>query len=108
RGQHEDAGADDAADAEEDELDRAQGAMQRFLFGGGENGVEWFYAPEDHRYSPEPAAPRPRSFMARNLNAKSIAASRYSNAPASAPGRARRRCGRGGAALPARRPGRHW
>ena len=44
-GQHENAGADDAADAEQGQLERAQRAVQRLLFGGRENGVEWLDAP---------------------------------------------------------------
>jgi hypothetical protein len=52
RSQHENAGADDAADAEQGQLDRAQGALQRLLLGGGEDGVEWLNAPEYHACSP--------------------------------------------------------
>ena len=45
-GQHENAGADDAADAEQGQLERAQRSVQRLLFSGGEDCVEWFDAAE--------------------------------------------------------------
>ena len=57
RRQHEDAGTDDRADAQQGQLDRPQRAMQRFLFGRGQDRVERLNAP--HKIPPRfDAAPR--------------------------------------------------
>ena len=47
-GEHENARADDAADAEQGQLERAQRPVKRFLLGCRQNGIEWLYAPEYH------------------------------------------------------------
>ena len=44
RGEHENARADDAADAEQGQLERAERAVQRLLLGRRQNGVERFDA----------------------------------------------------------------
>ena len=46
--ENEDAGTDDGADAEHGQLEGTQLALQRFLFGGFKNLVEWLDALEQH------------------------------------------------------------
>jgi hypothetical protein len=51
-GEHENAGADDGADAQQRQLQRPQRAMQRFLLRRRQYGVQRFDAIQDHEVFP--------------------------------------------------------